>query len=81
MGWKVELRKDYGMFTETVTQCSRTEWDWMHTAVFWKWNEFLNVNELLQCIYSIYLKQDNSNLRWSPKYNTLSKGICTYPNL
>ena len=48
MGWKVELRKDYGMFTETVTQCSLTEWDWMHTAVFWKWNGCSNVNVHIQ---------------------------------
>jgi len=48
MGWKVELRKDYGMFTETVTQCSLTEWDWMCTAVFWKWNGCSNVNVHIQ---------------------------------
>jgi len=74
MGWKVELRKDYGMFTETVTQCSLTEWDWMHTAVFWKWNRCSNVNELLQCIYSIYLKQDDSNLKMIPQIQHTYQG-------
>jgi len=67
MGWKVELRKVYGVFTDTFAQFSITEWVWMHTAVFWKWNGCLNINELLQYIYSIYLKQGDFKLKMIPQ--------------
>jgi len=45
MGRIVELRKDYRAFTEAVTRCSLTEWDWMHTVGFYKWNGCLNVRK------------------------------------
>jgi len=46
----------------------------MHTAVFWKWNGCLKVNGLLQCIYSMYLKQDDSNLKMIPQIQHAYQG-------
>jgi len=50
----------------------------MHAVVFWERNGCLNVNELLQCMYRIYLKQDDSNLKMNPKENMFIKVVYIY---
>jgi len=50
----------------------------MHAVVFSERNRCLNISELLQCMYRMYLKQDDSNLKMNPKENTFGMVVYIY---